>query len=134
MDLIDTARAVRENAHVPYSGFKVGAAIRTASGAVFAGCNVENLAYPQGTCAEAGAIAAMCAGGERVITEIAVIADAPMPVPPCGGCRQKLREFAGPDVAVIMATTDGAQTVMTLGELLPGAFEPGHMARATPGA
>lgn len=132
MHLIDAARDVRKNAHAPYSGFKVGAAVRTASGAVFVGCNVENLAYPQGTCAEAGAIAAMCASGERIIVEVAVIADAPAPVPPCGGCRQKLREFAAPDVPVIMATTDGKQLTMTLGELLPGAFEPGHMAHAAP--
>ncbi|NYS24373.1 cytidine deaminase [Rhodobacteraceae bacterium 2376] len=129
MSLMDAAREVRENAHAPYSRFKVGAAIRTVSGAVFTGCNVENLAYPQGTCAEAGAIAAMCAAGEREIAEVAVIADAPDPVPPCGGCRQKLREFAGPDVPVTMATTDGATRTMTLEELLPGAFVPEHMSR-----
>lgn len=127
--LESAARAVREHAHAPYSRFKVGAAIRTASGAVFPGCNVENLAYPQGTCAEAGAIAAMCAAGERQIAAVLVIADAPDPVPPCGGCRQKLSEFAGPDVPVIMMTTDGAERTMTLGELLPGAFRPEHMSR-----
>ena len=130
MSLLDEARKVRENAHAPYSRFKVGAAIRTDTGAVFTGCNVENLAYPQGTCAEAGAIAAMCAAGERRIVAVAVIADAPDPVPPCGGCRQKLREFAAPEVPVTMATTDGAERTMTLGELLPGAFVPEHMSRA----
>jgi len=129
MSLLDEARKVRENAHAPYSRFKVGAAIRTDTGAVFTGCNVENLAYPQGTCAEAGAIAAMCAAGERRIVAVAVIADAPDPVPPCGGCRQKLREFAAPEVPVTMATTDGAERTMTLGELLPGAFVPEHMSR-----
>ena len=129
MSLLDEARKVRENAHAPYSHFKVGAAIRTDTGAVFTGCNVENLAYPQGTCAEAGAIAAMCAAGERRIIAVAVIADAPDPVPPCGGCRQKLREFAAPEVPVTMATTDGAERTMTLGELLPGAFVPEHMSR-----
>ena len=123
------ARAVREHAHAPYSRFKVGAAIRTTSGAVYPGCNVENLAYPQGTCAEAGAIAAMCAAGERQIVAVLVIADAPDPVPPCGGCRQKLSEFAGPEVPVTMMTTDGAARTMTLGELLPGAFRPEHMSR-----
>jgi len=128
-DLESAARAVRLNAHAPYSRFLVGAAIRTASGAVFSGCNVENLAYPQGTCAEAGAIAAMCAAGERQIAEVLVIADAPDPVPPCGGCRQKLSEFAGPDVPVTMMTTDGASRTMTLDELLPGAFRPEHMSR-----
>ena len=127
--LIDDARAVRENAYAPYSNFAVGAALRTPSGAVFSGINVENVAYPEGTCAEAGAIAAMCAAGERVITEIAVIADAPAPVPPCGGCRQKIAEFAAADVVVTMATTDGATLQMTVAELLPGRFTVDHMDR-----
>ncbi len=129
MDLCDHARAVRENAHAPYSGFKVGAAIRTASGAVFTGCNVENLAFPQGTCAEAGAIAAMVAAGERTIAEVAVVADSDDPTPPCGGCRQKLSEFAGPQVPVTMATLEGRRLTMTMAELLPGAFSPAHMGR-----
>ena len=113
---------MRENAHAPYSGFKVGAAIRGASGAVYAGCNVENVAYPEGTCAEAGAIAAMAAAGEYAIAEAYVVAGSPMPVTPCGGCRQKLAEFGAGDVVVTMATTDGVEQVMTLAELLPGAF------------
>ena len=129
MTLLNAARAARENAYAPYSRFKVGAAIRTASGQIFAGCNVENLAYPQGTCAEAGAIAAMCAAGAREIAEVLVIADAPDPVPPCGGCRQKLSEFAGPEVPVTMTTTDGATRTITMAELLPGAFRPEHMSR-----
>lgn len=129
MSLLDTARAVRENAHAPYSGFKVGAAIRAASGQVHAGCNVENAAYPQGTCAEAGAIAAMVAAGDTRIAEVCVIADAPDPVPPCGGCRQKLSEFAGPDVPVTMATMDGRTLTMTMEELLPRAFTSSRMAR-----
>ncbi len=128
-DLIAAATAVRENAHVPYSGFQVGAALRTREGAVFVGCNVENVAYPEGTCAEAGAIAAMCAAGARRIAEVAVIADSPEPVPPCGGCRQKLAEFAGPEVRVTMATTGGAIRTVTVAELLPGAFGAEHMAR-----
>lgn len=128
-ELEAAARAVRAHAYAPYSRFKVGAAIRTAAGSIHAGCNVENLAYPQGTCAEAGAIAAMCAAGERVIAAVLVIADAPDPVPPCGGCRQKLSEFAGPDVPVTMMTTDGAHRTLTLGQLLPGAFRPEHMSR-----
>jgi len=130
MDLVDRARAVRENAYAPYSNFKVGAALRGVSGQVFLGCNVENVAYPEGTCAEAGAIAAMIAAGETRIAEVAVIADAPDPVPPCGGCRQKLAEFAGPEVPVTMATTDGATRRVTVADLLPGAFGPGHMDRA----
>ena len=91
MLLIEAAAKVRANAYAPYSRFKVGAAIRGASGAVYVGCNVENAAYPEGTCAEAGAIAAMVAAGEARIAEVAVIADSPDPVAPCGGCRQRLR-------------------------------------------
>ena len=128
MSLMDAARAVRDNAYAPYSNFKVGAALRTADGVVYTGCNVENAAYPEGTCAEAGAIAAMCAAGERTIAEVAVIADCPVPVPPCGGCRQKIAEFAAPDVVVTLGTTDGATLRMTVAELLPGAFTPAHMA------
>ena len=126
-DLIEAARAVRENAHVPYSRFKVGAAIRSASGAVHVGCNVENVAYPEGTCAEAGAIAAMVAAGETQIAEAAVISGGTTPVPPCGGCRQKLAEFAGPEVRVTLATTGGATRTLTVAELLPGAFDASHM-------
>ena len=128
MDLLQAAREVRENAHAPYSGFKVGAAIRTPSGAVFRGCNVENVAYPEGTCAEAGAIAAMIAAGETRIAEAAVIADSPTPVPPCGGCRQKLAEFADGDAPVTLATTGGAELRTTVGDLLPGRFSNDHMA------
>ena len=127
MTLMDDARAIRPRAHAPYSGFKVGAAIRAASGAVYVGVNVENVAYPEGTCAEAGAIAAMVAGGDTAIAEVAVIADSPAPVPPCGGCRQKIAEFAGPDVQVTLGTTGGATVTYTVAELLPGAFTTAHM-------
>lgn len=126
--LTDQAAAVRAQAHAPYSGFKVGAAIRSVEGRVHLGCNVENVAFPEGTCAEAGAIAAMIAAGDRRIAEVAVIADSPAPVPPCGGCRQKLAEFAGPDVPVILATTAGATHATNVGALLPGRFDAGHMA------
>ena len=127
MPLLAAATAVRENAHAPYSNFKVGAAIRAASGAVYVGCNVENVAYPEGTCAEAGAIAAMIAAGDTVIAEVAVIADSPSPVPPCGGCRQKLAEFGAADVKVTMATLAGASETVCIAALLPGAFDAGHM-------
>jgi cytidine deaminase len=103
-DLIAAANKVRAMAYAPYSGFQVGAAIRSTSGAVHVGCNVENVAYPEGTCAEAGAIAAMIAAGDTEIAEVAVIADGTDPVPPCGGCRQKLAEFGADDVPVTMAT------------------------------
>lgn len=127
--LIDAARRVREQAYAPYSRFKVGAALRAGSGAVYLGVNVENVAYPEGTCAEAGAIAAMCAGGDRQIVEIAVIADSPDPIACCGGCRQKIAEFAAPDARVIMATTDGKVAETTVADLLPGAFGAKHMGR-----
>ncbi|ETX27566.1 cytidine deaminase [Roseivivax isoporae] len=126
-DLRDAARAVRENAYAPYSRFKVGAALRTPSGRVFSGCNVENVAYPEGTCAEAGAIAAMVAAGETRIAAAYVVADSSAPVPPCGGCRQKIAEFADPDVVVTLATTAGTETSLRVAELLPGAFGAGHM-------
>ena len=130
MSLKDAATQVRERAYAPYSNFKVGAAIRADSGAIYAGCNVENVAYPEGTCAEAGAIAALVAAGETALTEVYVIAASPMPVTPCGGCRQKLAEFGAGDVAVTMATTGGTEMVMTLAELLPGAFTPDHMVKS----
>lgn len=127
--LLQLATDVRTRAYAPYSRFKVGAAIRSTAGHTHVGCNVENVAYPEGTCAEAGAIAAMIAAGDTAIAEILVIADSPSPVPPCGGCRQKIAEFAAPDVKVTLCTTDGAQKVMTVGELLPGVFTSAHMAK-----
>lgn len=129
MTLKDAALAVRERAYVPYSRFKVGAALTTPSRAVHVGCNVENAAYPEGTCAEAGAIAAMVAAGDLEIMEAYVVADAPSPVPPCGGCRQKLAEFAKGGTRVTLATTDGQEWVTTVADLLPGAFAPEHMDR-----
>ncbi|SNX70901.1 cytidine deaminase [Cereibacter ovatus] len=130
MSLLNAATAVRQNAYAPYSRFKVGAALRTASGAIHVGCNVENVAYPEGTCAEAGAIAAMVAAGETRIAEILVIADSPAPVPPCGGCRQKIAEFAPQDAAVTLCTTDGQILYTTVADLLPGTFTRSHMDRA----
>ncbi len=126
-DLRQKATDVRANAYVPYSKFKVGAALRARSGTIYVGCNVENVAYPEGTCAEAGAIAAMVAAGETEFVEAYVIADSPTPVTPCGGCRQKLAEFGQGDVKVTMATTLGVEDVMVLSDLLPGAFGRGHM-------
>ncbi len=130
MSLKDAALAVRKNAHAPYSNFLVGAALRSASGAVYVGCNVENVAYPEGTCAEAGAIAAMVAAGERELAEVYVVADSPAPVPPCGGCRQKLKEFGTGDVKVTMGTVEGLERETTVAALLPGAFDAGHMERS----
>jgi|GEM_PF-18225 len=129
MTLLEAATAVRERAYAPYSRFKVGAALRSTTGAVHVGCNVENVAYPEGTCAEAGAIAAMIAAGDTRIAEVCVIADSPDPVPPCGGCRQKIAEFAGQEVRVTLCTTDGKAKVMTVADLLPGVFTAAHMER-----
>jgi len=128
MDLLEAATAIRDRAYAPYSNFRVGAAIRAASGRIYTGVNVENVAYPEGTCAEAGAIAAMIAGGDTRIEEVCVIAESPVPVTCCGGCRQKLKEFAGPDVRVTMTTTKGKTLVMTMAELLPGAFSAENLA------
>ncbi|GLT09447.1 cytidine deaminase [Sulfitobacter porphyrae] len=126
-DLRQAAVKVRENAHAPYSGFKVGAALRSASGAIYVGCNVENVAYPEGTCAEAGAIAAMVAAGETELKEAYVVADSPMPVTPCGGCRQKLAEFGAGEVPVTMATLAGVEQGTTIADLLPGSFTAAYM-------
>jgi len=132
MSLFETAKKVRENAYAPYSKFHVGAALKTASGAIFSGCNVENAAYPEGTCAEAGAIAAMAAAGERVIVEILVLAEADTPVTPCGGCRQKLSEFGSEDTVVIIASPKGEQLRTTVGALLPGSFGTEHLGEIKP--
>lgn len=131
MSLLDAARSVREAAYVPYSRFKVGAAIRGASGTIYRGCNVENVAYPEGTCAEAGAIAAMVAAGETELVEVCVVAGSTAPTPPCGGCRQKLAEFGRPETPVLLATIEGQRLETTIGALLPGRFEGLHMAEKT---
>lgn len=127
-DLFQAAKAIQAHAYAPYSHFNVGAAIRTPDGKVFAGCNVENAAYPIGTCAEAGAIAAMIGGGGNRIAEILVIGDGPVPVTPCGGCRQRIREFAAPDTPIHVAGPEGVRRSFTLDELLPFSFGPDNLA------
>lgn len=127
MSLRSLAQTARENAYAPYSNFKVGAAIETADGQKFTGVNVENVAYPEGTCAEAGAIAAMVVAGHTKIAHIYVIADSPDPVPPCGGCRQKIAEFADEATKITMATMEGVEKTVGLEDLLPGAFGAAHM-------
>jgi len=126
-DLLQVARTAREKAHAPYSNFKVGAAVRAASGQVYGGCNVENAAYPEGICAEASAIAAMVSGGESKIVEVLVVGVSDEPVTPCGGCRQKIREFASPDVLVHIASPEGVKLTMTLDALLPQSFGPDNL-------
>jgi cytidine deaminase len=122
-DLLDAARAARDNAYAPYSDFRVGAALRSADGRIHAGCNVENVAYPQGWCAETSAIAAMVGAGGKKIAECLVVGPGPKLITPCGGCRQKLAEFAGRELPVHLCGPRGHERTVTLGELLPLAFD-----------
>ncbi len=126
-ELIAAARAVRTHAYAPYSRFAVGAAVRDEQGRIHAGCNVENAAYPQGWCAETSALAAMVAAGGRRVLAMAVCAVSEVPVTPCGGCRQKLREFAADDCPVWIADEQALRAEHTLGELLPHSFGPQHL-------
>jgi cytidine deaminase len=127
--LFAAAKAARERAYAPYSHFLVGAAIRAPSGAIYSGCNVENAAYPQGSCAEAGAIAAMALAGERRIEAIVVVGDGEGLCTPCGGCRQRIREFAGPATPIHIAGPEGLRARFTLAELLPHSFGPEHLGK-----
>jgi cytidine deaminase len=123
--LREAALAARRMAHAPYSRFAVGAALLDEHGRVHAGCNVENAAYPQGLCAEAGALAALVLAGGRAVLAVVVAAGpaAGPAVTPCGGCRQKLAEFASPAVPVYGLDAEGGlRLATTLGELLPHAF------------
>ena len=128
-DMLEAARAARANAHAPYSDFAVGACLKGRSGRLYAGCNVENAAYPQGQCAEATAIGVMVAAGEKDIAEILVVADGPEVISPCGGCRQRLSEFAGPETPVHLCGLDGVRRTVRLGELLPLSFSPRQLGR-----
>jgi homotetrameric cytidine deaminase len=121
--LLAAAEAVMGDAYAPYSNFPVGAALRSASGAIHVGANVENAAYPQGQCAEASAIGAMVAAGDRTISAVAVVAEKLDICPPCGGCRQRLKEFAAPDTPVYLGRPGGPLQTTTMAELLPLAFD-----------
>jgi cytidine deaminase len=125
--LFDAARTAQLRAYAPYSRFRVGAAVRTSTGQVYAGCNVENAAYPQGWCAEASALAVMVSAGEREVAEVLVIADGDQLSTCCGGCRQKLREFAPLDTLVHCCGEEGIRRTFTLAELLPESFGPEHL-------
>lgn len=136
--LFEAALAAREAAYAPYSGFLVGAAILMPSGEIAAGCNVENAAYPQGACAEAGAITAMLMAGGRRIVEICVVgdlegarADGSGPLcTPCGGCRQRIREFADPLTPIHVCGLEGLRRTFTLEELLPASFGPENLSES----
>ena len=124
MTLMEQAQAAFENAYAPYSNFNVGAAVRTASGEVYRGCNVENVAYPEGTCAEANAIAAMIASGARTIRIIVVVGghEDIEDCTPCGGCRQKIAEFAEDDTRIILLRPGGHTREFGVDDLLPRSF------------
>jgi homotetrameric cytidine deaminase len=122
--LVEAARSVMERAYAPYSRYRVGAALRAEDGSIHVGANVENAAYPQGQCAEASAIGALVAAGGRRITEVAVISDGEDHCVPCGGCRQRLREFVVPGAEVHLCASSGARQTTTLEALLPRSFGP----------
>jgi cytidine deaminase len=125
--MLSAARAAREKAYAPYSKFLVGAAVLDEHGRIHVGCNVENAAYPQGICAEAGALSAMVAAGGRKAVAVLIVGMAESPVTPCGGCRQKLREFAAQDTPVWIANTQGVLLELTMAQLLPHSFGPEHL-------
>jgi cytidine deaminase len=125
--LFAAARAAQANAYAPYSRFKVGAALTTPDGAVFSGGNVENAAYPEGVCAETSAISAMAQAGERRIVEICVVGDGDALCTPCGGCRQRIREFADARTIIHVAGPEGVRKTFKLADLLPESFGPGHL-------
>jgi cytidine deaminase len=126
-DMMALARQAMARAYAPYSKFQVGACLRTDTGKLYAGANVENAAYPQGQCAEASAIGAMIAGGDRKIVEIVVMGAGTALCTPCGGCRQRLNEFASADTPIHVCGPDGVRRTVTLGELLPYSFGPNNL-------
>jgi len=127
-DLIAAALVARAKAYAPYSQFLVGAAIRDEEGRIHSGCNVENAAYPLGICAEAGAVAAMVLAGGRQIVAVAIAGAGGGLVTPCGGCRQKLREFGGGDLIIHICDEHGSlRRSFSLQELLPYSFGPENL-------
>lgn len=130
--MFDAAAAARLHAYAPYSNFLVGAALLDEGGRIHPGCNVENAAYPQGVCAEAGAISALVLAGAKQVCAVLVVGAGPVdtqPCTPCGGCRQKLREFAAQDTPVVVADPSGLRRRFTLAQLLPESFGPEHLHR-----
>src|SRR5947209_4819745 len=126
--VFEAALAAQGAAYAPYSGYRVGAALRGASGAIFTGCNVENASFPVGTCAEAGAISAMIVAGERVIAELLVLGDGEALATPCGACRQRIREFSAPETPIHIADRNGVRATFTQSSLLPHSFGPDNLA------
>jgi cytidine deaminase len=128
-DMLTLARTMQSRAYAPYSNFHVGAVVKGANGKLYGGCNVENAAYPVGNCAEASAIAAMVGDGETRIVEALVMGPEGDLCTPCGACRQRLREFAAPDLPIHLADPTGIKQTITLGELLPMSFGPSHLGK-----
>lgn len=131
LEMLEIARHARTQAYAPYSSYRVGAAVLDDQGRIHAGCNVENAAYPEGLCAEAAALAAMVLAGSTRAQAVLVVgsggeADAGW-ITPCGGCRQKLREFGAPDLVVVSATETAVGPSFTLADLLPESFGPDHL-------
>ncbi len=120
--LYELAKNISHNAYVPYSHFPVGAAIESSRHNFYSGCNVENISYPNGTCAETGAIAAMVAGGDTKISQILVYADTEELIIPCGACLQRIKEFSNDSTIVLLANAQGIQKSFKLAELLPFGF------------
>jgi cytidine deaminase len=118
---VEAATRVMERAYAPFSGFRVGAVLRSVDGRLHAGCNVENSAFPAGICAERAALAAAVAGGAREFVSLTIATEATLPTPPCGLCRQALVEFA-PHLEIVSATTQGARAQWNLLDLLPSPF------------
>ena len=131
--MLEMARRALANAHAPYSGFRVGACLRAASGRLYAGCNVENAAYPVGQCAEAGAIGAMVAEGDHTILEVLVLTERAELCSPCGRCRQQLLEFSSAETRVHLCGPEGVRVTTTMEALLPLAFGPGTLRRPPTG-
>lgn len=121
--LLNEAQQASSRAYAPYSKFKVGCALQTPSGNVYSGCNVENVSYPVGMCAEAGAIAAMVNGGDNLIAQILIYADGKQLISPCGACRQRIVEFADKNTVIYLADKDGVKKTLSVDELLPYCFK-----------
>lgn len=122
-DMVELAKQMMRRAYAPYSHYTVGAVLRGENGKLYGGCNIENASYPVGSCAEASAISAMIADGERRIAEVLVIGSGSELVSPCGACRQRLREFAGDDTPVHMCDSSGVRRTVSFGELFPFSFD-----------
>jgi len=130
--MLELARQALANAYAPYSRFRVGACVRADSDRLYAGCNVENAAYPITQCAEATAIGALVAAGDRRIVEVLILTEGKEPCAPCGRCRQQLAEFARPDTRIHLCGPEGLRATTTLGELLPLAFGPDALGHPKP--